>query len=430
MGITPAEASLFHTIQYRLTLPPSDLPRVASEKFYNYAVPATEEECRAALAACLAKRWLQIVDEAALAEITDDLRKGGVVGPVYGLPSSGEVDFTRTGANLWRLLSDRCSRDSLAIGGPFAYPDVVYEKSARYFRTRTAAAEALEKARYEDDVVSVSGPYRTGPRRAQWLRRFPEGYRIDVEQRRLWQGRPDSGGEDHFLDRDPEKADPQRLEHVLDRHNVTLAEWVLLAGMENGPHSLDCTSLPGWLALPVEPKFGRRISEEEYSRGLDACLRYGWLRVMDRQVIGEVHALLRNDPVLLAIPRTAQQRPNGCSYILDPIRPGQLIPLPKPAESRQGEIDISPAGAALYRMISAEWLGPDWEDDLRFSKVYDWEEHHYCESHERFHRIKQEHLANCEIVRACRVIPIGPWCVDWWEQFPGGYRLELELSDP
>jgi hypothetical protein len=49
---------------------------------------------------------------------------------------------------------------------------------------------------------------------------------------------------------------------------------------------------------------------------------------------------------------------------------------------------------------------------------------------EGFPRIVQEHMARGEVVRACRVVPIGPWCVAWWETFSAGYRLELELGDP
>jgi hypothetical protein len=100
--------------------------------------------------------------------------------------------------------------------------------------------------------------------------------------------------------------------------------------------------------------------------------------------------------------------------------------MPMSAESRWGEIDFSPAGATLYRMISAEWLDPNWEDDLHVSNTYHWEEHRYCESAAGFEYIAQEHVAKGAIIRASCVLPIG---VYWWERFPRGYRLELELSD-
>jgi hypothetical protein len=42
----------------------------------------------------------------------------------------------------------------------------------------------------------------------------------------------------------------------------------------------------------------------------------------------------------------------------------------------------------------------------------------------------QEHIAKGDVVRARRVVPIGPWRVYRWERFPTGYRLGLELGEP
>ena len=162
----------------------------------------------------------------------------------------------------------------------------------------------------------------------------------------------------------PEKEDWQRLRHVLDRHNVTFPEWILLAKMEIGPQRFERTKPPLWLAKMTERRYGEALSADGYHTALDACLRYGWLRVIDQQVVGEVHELLRNDPATLALPKTARYHPDECRLGSDPSRPGKLVPLPASPEQRYGEIDFSPAGAALYRMISAEWLGPDWEVDL------------------------------------------------------------------
>jgi hypothetical protein len=87
---------------------------------------------------------------------------------------------------------------------PFAFTDVVHEKTAQYYRTWAAAAAAIEEIRNQDEVVNVTGPSPTGPWHAQWWRRFPDGYRIDIEERRQWQGRGSRGGEDCYLCRSPE----------------------------------------------------------------------------------------------------------------------------------------------------------------------------------------------------------------------------------
>lgn len=138
--------------------------------------------------------------------------------------------------------------------------------------------------------------------------------------------------------------------------------------------------------------------------GLDECVRYGWLRIVDERAIEEIQTLVRNDPTALPVP--------------DAVR------------VHLGEIDFTPCGATLYRMIAAEWLGPDWEAALCTESCSSWEEHRYCEALEGFQGIIEEHEGMGAVVRARQVVPIGPWCVYWWERFPAGYRLELQISEP
>ena len=136
--------------------------------------------------------------------------------------------------------------------------------------------------------------------------------------------------------------------------------------------------------MPRNPGTGITVSDEQCRDGLEACLRYGWLRVTDQRAADEVHILLGADPAHLALPRTAENRPRECCYTFDPLRPGKLVPELFPATYWLGEIDFSPAGATLYRTISAEWLGRDWEDALLVSRGYHREEHRYCAAKEGF----------------------------------------------
>lgn len=400
LGLTRPDSALFTALYYGFTIPPSYLPSRAAQEDYNPNGPTvTEEECRVALAGCLAMGWTQVIDEPARTRIADELRKGRVLGPIYGgLPDVGCVDFTNAGADLWRQLCARCWPD----GGLPTYTDVVHERTARFFRTKAAALAAIQENRSQEEVATITGPTPIGPWRAQWWRRFPEGYRIDIEERRQWQGRASGGGENCYLDDSVRKTDLGQLRHVLDRHNVTLAEWLMLESMERGWFRDSAAKLCRVTAESASRLLSVAILEEQCRHGLETCLRYAWLRRVDQRTADEVRSLLGDDPVLLAVPRIA---------------------------SRWGEIDFSPAGAALYRMISAEWLCPDWEDALIVSRGYYWEEHHYCEAEDGFEGVVQEHIAKGDVVRASRVVPIGPWCVHWWEQFPSGYRLELELGE-
>ncbi len=355
-GLTPAEAALFTVVHYGLTAPPADLPAIAARPCYSGGL-ANEEQCRSALAACQSKGWLQVIDEPALAAITGQLCQGRFIGPIYGLPPVEGVDFTRAGAELWQRLHRR--RDSTQP--PFAFTDVVHSKTARYFTTRTAALKAVEEAREEGGDITIVGPSPIGPWRAQWWRRFPQGYRIDIEERQQWQGRC-GRGESFFMPPPGPTADTRRLQHVLDRHNVRLAEWLLLAAMERGWYRL-ASKLPRLAAEGAEQHFGVTASEDECRSGLEACLRNGWLRVVDQRAVDEVEALLRDDPADMPVAGEA---------------------------AGWGKIDFTPCGAALYRMLAAEWLGPGWEDGLDVWKEFYREEHRYCESEEGLRDIVQE----------------------------------------
>ena len=131
------------------------------------------------------------------------------------------------------------------------------------------------------------------------------------------------------------------------------------------------------------------------------------------------------------MPRIAELRPDGWGYQLDPARPGEVTRLAVPwrDDRRWGEADFTPTGAALYRAISGVWSGPDWEEDLQVSNGYYREDHRYCDSEEGFEGVVSELMAEGQVVRATRVVPIGPWCVHWWKRFPAGFRMELEVGD-
>ncbi len=423
MNVTPAEATLFHIIGYGTTLPPGDLPGYAANDYYSIAGLSTADECRAALDACLAKGWLQEITEATVTRITDSLAQDRVLGPIYRLPRVGGIDFTHTGAALWRRFLDRTRETTLT---PFVYTAVVHRKTARFFRTREAAVAEIEQQRICDEVVSASGPHPTGPWRVQWWRRFPDGYRIDIEERAQWHC-GGGGGESCIFWHSPPEVDLHRLREVLARHTVALAEWAVLESLEGGPRPVEGDRFHWWSAEETERKYGTVVSEENYRDAVEFCRSRRWVRTLNRQALKDVHVLLRNDPVLLAVPDTAELF-HCTGYGIDPANPGTLVLLPIPTGNGWGEIDFTPAGADLYRAISAEWLGADWEDDLAVSKEYYREEHRYCEAEEGFAGIVEEYTAKGEVVRARRVVPIGPWCVHWWERFPSGVRLELQIE--
>jgi hypothetical protein len=344
-----------------------------------------------------------------------------LIGPLHELPELGDVDFTPVGAAIW--LSECDPRDPSRP--PFAYQIVVHAKSSHYFRTKAAALATINEIQGGDGVGSisgpfeigswraqwrrflVSGPFEIGPWRAQWWRRFLDGYRIDIE----WTGNWPSGDYNHLARFEQAQAELQRLQHILNCHNVTLSQWLLLAAMDSAWNEY-ASHLPKIVADSASKRFGGTITEEECRTGLQDCLRLGWLMIVDIDTadtvretvdrIGEIEALLREEPAIM------------------PIAP----------EWAQNTIHFTPSGAALYRMIAAEWLGPAWEDEIHVNMESYREEHRYCETEEGLQAALQEYADREENVRASKVVPIGPWCVHWWNRFPRGYRLELQLGDP
>jgi hypothetical protein len=380
-----------------------DLPCYVCEdaacRDYSLVGSASLKECQDALADCLAKGWLQIIDEQTLVQINDQLRQEHYVGPIYGMPRVGDVDFSSVGAELWQALYRRCFPGAEL---PFAFTDVVFCKTSHFFRTRAAALKWIEETREWDVDMAIVGPTLIGPWRAQWWRRFPEGYRIDVEERRQWQGRSCGEGQGCVMPLARfEAGNPQRLQQVLNCHNVSFPEWLLLAAMEQSWPREAASLLCRLAADSAKKLFGSTASAKACRTGLVACLQHGWLRRMDQQAVEEVQALLHKEPALMPVAN-------------------------EPAN--QGEIDFTPAGALLYRMIAAEWLGADWEDGLDVWKETFREEHRYCEVEEGLRDILEEYAGCGEVVLSSRIVPIGPWCVYWWEQFPAGYRLEQQIG--
>lgn len=403
--LTPAERALFNKIHFG-GWPAPDLPATAARSYSDGR--ATPAECEAALADCLAKGWLQVIDEAALTAISNDVRAAGLIGPVYSMPDRGDVDFTPLGAAIWLSL-----HDSLETSTPaFAYQVeiAVHVKSSHYFRTKATALATINEIQGDDSVRSIRGPFEIGPWRAQWWRRFIRGYRIDVEANGYY-GTSESY---HFSDLVYPPGELQRLQHILDCHNVTRSQWLSLAAMDTAGAKYS-SRLPKMIADSVSKRFGGTVSEEECRTGLQDCLRLGWLMIVDfdtedttRETLertGKIDASLREGPAIMPLVQEPWARTT---------------------------IHFTPPGAALYRMIAAEWLGPAWEDNIHvcLSKETYREEHRYCETEEGLQAILQQYAAREEKIRASKIVPIGPWCVQWWKRFPRGYRLELQLGDP
>lgn len=215
-----------------------------------------------------------------------------------------------------------------------------------------------------------------------------------------WQGRASSGGGCCFFDPMKLPVDPALARDVLDRHNVAWMEWLVLASLE---HSTDRRGIVRRVTESASKLLGIRPTKKECLRHLEACLRNGWMRDVDDDFARETLNLLHADAALTPVP-------------FDPVE--DCV-----------EVDFTVDGAKLYRMVSAEIFGGDWEDGLVVEDSYYREEHRYCASDAGLAAITHEYAELGEMPKSIRTVRIGPWCVYWWNRFRSGYRLELTFGE-
>jgi hypothetical protein len=109
---------------------------------------------------------------------------------------------------------------------------------------------------------------------------------------------------------------------------------------------------------------------------------------------------------------------------------GAILPVPFEGKPGRGTFDFSPAGAEVYRMLSAEILGADWENGLFVEVPHYWEAHHYCATENGLKGILERHQPGGHVPRLVRTVEIGRWCVDWWKVFAAGFRFEITFGEP
>jgi hypothetical protein len=150
--------------------------------------PMGEAEAVDALQTCLTQGLLRLMGRADLEEIQSILAAGGFFGPVYGSPGVGEVDFTVEGAALYQELGKELCGNCPDEDEHFHVQDGA--RAHIYHPTFDAARNTVEDYQSYMDfppwkdfpkVVSVSVPVQLGPWCVYWWRRFPSGFRVDVD---------------------------------------------------------------------------------------------------------------------------------------------------------------------------------------------------------------------------------------------------------
>jgi hypothetical protein len=396
-GLSSAESALLNAVHY-CTHVPAHLPNYAQGKHYSFDEPVSEDECAAALPGCFAKGWFRIVGEVSHREIAVTLRRDGVLGPVFGLPPVGQVDFTPQGAALWQRLVDEWWEGKDRSG--YHCSMTRQGKRALFCRNLAGAVRERDRLRHPRTSAAVSQPRPIGPWRVQWWRRYEQGYRLDIDSRTC--------GDTFFRLNRPARCrpiDPARLRRVLAGRGATFGEWVILSSLDRR-YGLRG---PRWVAdraRAAEKMHGIAITEQECRAAQAGCLLKGWAQTVDRKALDAIHALLRADPA--------------------------FMPLGSRTAGQVGEIDFTVCGAELYQAISAEYFGPCWDAEIYVERTSSWCELIFSETEEGIHKMLHPHAGPGPQILWVRTRSIGPWCSRWWQRFPGGYRVECEkgLAEP
>jgi hypothetical protein len=133
-----------------------------------------------ALRLCLDQGWIQVVDRAALGQLTSHLDAQGMIGPIYGLPQVGDIDFTGWGAQQARVLYPKLFGQALGVDQ--AFPVLLDDfREQLYCSTQEVVDQVLQDCHAEAEIVSISSPISLGAWCVYWWETFPSGFRVDLE---------------------------------------------------------------------------------------------------------------------------------------------------------------------------------------------------------------------------------------------------------
>jgi len=375
------------------------LLRASWVDYYSGGVPVAVEELRAALTDCLAKGSLRVIDAASRERIIDRLQAGAIIGPIYGLPNIGDVDFPDDYAQFPPTTRQRASHV------PFAFTDVVHSRVERFYATLRAAQADIESL-HDWPGRSASEPKPIGPWRPTWWLECNEGFRVEVEEFAMYGGR--CGNEDYCCSNllPYERGDQPRLNRVLASRKLTAEESCLLNALGTDPRIHT-----GQTYVPPAVEhggnfFGIQVTLAKFSAALESCIRKGWATEATANHRRSIEACLNRDQLFCPLPKQSLVKfHNGCAI-------------------------LTLAGRDVLLAAMHDYFGPDWANCLKVERELYREEHRYCAEMDGIRAAMADYPSNGHVLLNAHVEKIGPWCVYWWKQYPSGYRLEIEMGKP
>jgi hypothetical protein len=138
----------------------------------------TASECMSALEACVTKKWLIVVDRAYVKRCHSLVRRRKYIGPVYGYPKLGDVDFSSYGANMYKRIFIKLFGRHWS--DPHGYRLKKNHNLRYFFRSKRAASAAIAKWISEGVLVFANKITAVGPWCVYWWKPFARGYSVDV----------------------------------------------------------------------------------------------------------------------------------------------------------------------------------------------------------------------------------------------------------
>lgn len=324
-----------------------------------------------------------------LTQIKEELARDHLLGPIYGFPEPGQVDFTQLGANVW-LEIDR-SEDEV-----ISYLDAVEFKTRWTFVSHATMTRHRVRLRKEPHFASMTRPTVADDVRLAWWCPPMRGWSFEVTEKFHWQGR--MGLEsitDAFLNWDAEFANVDRaqLRRQCSHHDLEPSDLCVLLRIAQ------------W---PFDVKHVARSSLILAKSGI------GLRMTMDR-IVGAIRRCLHNGLIVRLNAEETQR--------IDLAAKASSTPL-FTQESRLDFLDLTDAGARFLVEQGSKILKSAWLDGWVVSR-----DHLYTRNFLDIASVFERYSHYPEkMLKIGPIEEIGPWCVYWWNRFPKGYRLELEVT--
>ena len=330
-----------------------------------------------------------------LAQIKEDLARDHVLGPIYGFPEPGLVDFTQLGANVW-LEIDR-SEDEV-----ISYLDAVEFKTRWTFVSHTTMTRHRARLRKEPHFASMARPTVADDVRLAWWCPPMRGWSFEATEKFHWQGRGgvDSCTTSAFLNWDAEFANVDRvqLRRQCRHHDLEPSDLCVLLRIAQWPFNVKHIARSSLIL--AKSGIGLRMTMDRIAGAIRRCLHNGLIVRLNVEEIQRIESAAKAS----STPLFTQ-------------------------ESRLDFFDLTDAGARFLVEQGSKILKTAWLDGWVVSREVFSRDHLYTRNFldiasvfETYSRYPQKTL------KIGPIEEIGPWCVYWWKRFPKGYRLELEVT--